>query len=138
MDLKQDADTAESPTEVSLVGFQTAHAKLNALAKKADMEELALMSRSQLLANFDPVLDKIFALPPTRVNLMLQKDVLAWLANRGYGKTADVIRIGADNSSFEGVMRSIAAEKLRVLEDNANAIEAEVIEDGSGSGVQES
>lgn len=123
MELKDKPDgTFDSST--ALVAAEKSNAVQRA-EKLADLKELALMSRDKLDANFDPVLDEIFA----SKKLSLKLAALQWLAERGFGKVPKVVRIDSDDDSLEGTMRLLAAGKLEQFQARQDAITTEIVEE---------
>jgi hypothetical protein len=126
MELEKPPEAPETPAQsVELVPFNVGQAV--AAQRKADLKELALLSRDKLDANFDKVIDEIME----RGRLSLKFAALCWLADRGFGKVPKVVRIDSDDDSPEGMIRMIAARKHEAMQAKLEAITTEIVSESN-------
>lgn len=82
--------------------------------------ELSLLSRTRVDQHFDDTVDRIFNLPDSTVNfkgdvsyepLKIKADLLKWLAERGYGKAPQIVKLGTDAGSPQALLEEIAKRR---------------------------
>ncbi len=92
--------------------------------------ELALLSRARVDKHFDDVVDRIMQLPDMSTDakgttsyepLKLKLDALKWLSERGYGKSPQVIKLGADEGSPQAMLEKIAQKRTQEYLDQQEA-----------------
>lgn len=93
--------------------------------------EIALLARVKLDDNFDGVVDRIFALPETSMvgdaespNLEVMKlkiDTVKWLADRGYGKAPQIVKLGTDEGTPQHILEQIAKKRTDALVEKMEA-----------------
>jgi hypothetical protein len=116
-------------------------------ALEARKRDVALVSRQHLDDHFDDTIKRIFELPDKFVDLKgttsidplkLKADMIKWLAERGYGKSPQVVKLETDTGTPDAILNEIAARKTALIQQleaqrlRDEAIDATVVEGEGG------
>jgi len=111
---------SKEPQSVALVPMP----KLTPETLAERKREISLLTRGKLDAKFDEVVDAIFELENTITTynsrgdaslsidpLKLKLETLKWLADRGYGKAPQVVKVDTDTDTPNAILAEIARKR---------------------------